>query len=346
MSRESFQSTTIVRSVASLAVAAVLTYGLYLIFQPFFISIVIAGITAVISQPLYIRLRKSIAFSPLAAVITIISVLLVIVVPLLLLGVVLFHEVSTVTTTIRSSTYSLESLNHTITNFTAHFGLPTIHINVKTYLLRGLELLGNRSTSLLGGALGAAVSALISVIGSFYILQNYETIRSSIIDFSPLPAPDTRLIGRRAKEVIQATVIGNLVLIAVQATAMTLGFFVFGIASPVLLGVIYGIATLVPTLGASLIWIPVATIAILEGHTKSGIGIATWAIIQSTFFDNILGPRLIQERANLHPFYVLLGVLGGVAEFGFIGIILGPTIVALGIVGLEILHRSWQDLPE
>jgi predicted PurR-regulated permease PerM len=145
---------------------------------------------------------------------------------------------------------------------------------------------------------------------------------------------------------VRAAVSGNLILVVIEALLSMAGFAIFGLVSPVLLGICFGITSLVPVIGSSIVWVPVVLFEFLQGNFVAGFGIILWSGCQIALCDYYLGPHLIERRAKLHPFVVLLGILGGVAQFGVLGIILGPTIMAVAMVGMEIARRTWTVRPD
>ena len=332
-----------VRAIASLIIAVVLCYGMIVLFQPFFLSMAIGAIIALLCHPIYTRVHRFIPYPILAAACTILLFGIVLCIPLGAIVAVLVKEMSTISAGVHSHSYTLAGLDSAMNAGLAKIGLPDQHVSADAYIARAVDYLVNRSTTLVGGVFGILGSLVITFISSFYILQNTKRIRDNIIAFSPLGKTDTNLIMRRARQVVHATVSGNLVLLALQGTTSVIWLSLVGVGSPVVIGLFYGIASLVPAVGTSLVWVPMALYYIVTGKLVIGLIIVGFALSQVVLFDNFLGPYLIERRAHLHPFFVLLGVLGGVAQFGVLGIILGPTVVALGIVGLEILRRSWQS---
>jgi predicted PurR-regulated permease PerM len=330
------------RSAASLALALALAYGLLVVFYPFILPVATGGVVALISRPLYDTLNSRIKSPGLASLITTLIVIAAIAIPVALLGLLLVREVGSVSGSLGNHSPYLEALESNVTGFLARFGVHVGHIDVRSYALNAIDLVRARSTELLSSAFGVLGSSLITLVSCFYLLQNHETIHAHALDYSPLKRSDTELIMRRAREVLGATIRGNLVLTVLQSISCIISLLLFGVGSPILIGLLYGVASFVPTIGVSLVWIPVMLYEISIGRPWAGIGVAVWSMAQVVIFDNYLGPRLIERRANLHPFLILMGVLGGIAQFGILGIILGPTVVALGIVGLEILRRTWQ----
>ena len=118
-----------------------------------------------------------------------------------------------------------------------------------------------------------------------------------------------------------------------------LGFAIFGLASPVLLGVLYGLASLIPMVGITLVWLPSVAYLLFSGNLIGGIGLVIWCKGSNLFMDNFLGPKIVAGETRLHPLFILFGVLGVIQIFGLFGIVLGPTIVALSLIALEMYRH-------
>ena len=108
-------------------------------------------------------------------------------------------------------------------------------------------------------------------------------------------------------------------------------FFLAGVPSPIIWGVVMMICGLVPMFGAAIIWFPVAIILLMSGSLWQGILVMLVGVFLISTIDNILKPKLVGNGAQLHPLLVLIATLGGLALFGITGFIVGPIIVALFI---------------
>jgi predicted PurR-regulated permease PerM len=346
--KNDLEQAKLIRSAASILLAAGLVYTLYNLFYPFLVPLVSGGIIAVITQPLHTKLVEKTKQVNLSTVLTLLIFILLVFLPLSLIIGILYREISTISTTMVGQTYSIANINRTLADLLQKMGLGgfTHSIDVRNYLEQGAAAIGQRSTALVGGAIGGIASAIIAFMTAFYGLQNHSKIKELAIKYSPFYINDDELVIRRIKDVIWATVNGNLILVALETLASAFGFFIFGVSAPILLGVLFGLSSLIPVIGSALVWIPVALYEFLQQDYVAAIGVLAWGVMQVLVLDRIVGPLLIEKRARLHPFLVLLGVLGGVGQFGILGLFLGPTIVAIGIVGLEILRRSWQSPAE
>lgn len=331
----------IIRSAASLALAGFLMYLLLTLFEPFFMPLITGGIIALMTQPIYRFYQKGIKSDMFCAAMTVLSLVLFILIPLSLIINMIVGEVGGVTRSIQSSNLSLDSLNSHLNLFLSRVGYKQI-VDLRDYAIQVVNYIGSNSTSFLGNFLSGAFSLMLAMVSTVFCLINHEKIKHNAKRYSPLSKAQTDLLWQRAKDVIQATVSGNIILAFIQIATAILGYSIIGIGAPGLAGVLHGVATLIPGVGSSLIWVPIAVYQVLQGNYAMAIGVVIWSVIQLFAYDYTLGPILIEKKAELHPFLILLGVLGGLVKFGFIGFILGPTIVALGIVGLEIIYHSWE----
>ena len=109
------------------------------------------------------------------------------------------------------------------------------------------------------------------------------------------------------------------------------------------MGSLYGLASLIPVVGITLVWLPAAAYLIATGNLAGGIGIAVWCIVSNLFMDNVISPKIVAGKTRLHPLFILFGVLGGVQLFGLFGIILGPTIIALSFIALEMYRQLLKE---
>ena len=103
------------------------------------------------------------------------------------------------------------------------------------------------------------------------------------------------------------------------------------------------ILSLLPVIGAFLVWVPGAIFLLATGDIWQGIFLIIWGVVVVSQIDNFIKPKLIGDRADIHPIFVLIGVLGGVAAFGFIGLFLGPLVVGVTISILKVWEQDYLD---
>ncbi len=191
------------------------------------------------------------------------------------------------------------------------------------------------------------VNLFISMFLTYYLLKDGNKLTSYIKTILPIKLADQDFFIRRFNDVTFAVVYGNIIVAIIQGVLTSLGFFLLGVPSPLVWGIVTLFTSLVPFLGAYVVWLPAAIMLIANGNNAGdggmvlrGLILVFYGFFMISSVDNILKPKLIGGRANLHPALVLLGVIGGIATFGVIGIIMGPVVIALAASIIEIVSRQ------
>jgi len=127
---------------------------------------------------------------------------------------------------------------------------------------------------------------------------------------------------------VNSVVKGSLIVGVVQGVLTGVGFALFGVPNPALWATIAAIASLIPTIGTGLVLIPGISYLFLVGASSNAIGLIIWGVFAVGLVDNFLGPKLIERGVKIHPFLILLSVLGGIGLFGPIGFLAGPLILS------------------
>lgn len=187
------------------------------------------------------------------------------------------------------------------------------------------------------------LNVFIAIFMSFYLLRDGKSIVEYVRCILPLkPEHQTKLI-HKFKELTSGIVYGQILVALFQGSVGALGFWLFGISSPLLWGLLMAIFSLVPAVGTAIIWVPAVLIMALNGYVSGepsligkSVGLLVYSLIVISGIDNFLRPKLVGNRAKVHPILVLLGVLGGIEVFGFIGLIVGPMVLALLLTLLSI----------
>jgi predicted PurR-regulated permease PerM len=187
----------------------------------------------------------------------------------------------------------------------------------------------SRGPSLLAGAGGLLFSFLLMFITMFFLFRDGPALMEIISASNPLPERYESEIVRKFQDVSYATFFGSILTAMVQGLAAALLFWALGVPSPLFWGAIVALVSLVPVVGAFLVWVPMASYFYLNGQTTRGIVLLAIGGIVVSSIDNVLKPMIIQGRTNMHPLLVFLGVLGGLQVFGFLGILLGPLIITV-----------------
>jgi predicted PurR-regulated permease PerM len=308
---------------------------------PLWQILALAGIFAVIFHPLYERIERGMASPNMASVLTILIIILVAILPLWFIGQLLFNEIVDV-----YNKFRFGELVFNQADFIAR--LPQQVQNILQSLNNDINAIVSRFT----GSAFNLVSGLLSNLASFFLslfllifilfffLRDGIKIKGLVKELSPLSEAYDSVLMNKLETAVGGVLKGSFLIALIQGTVASVGFVIFGVPQPVLWGAFTVLTALVPTVGTSISLIPAILYLFFTGHTGAGIGMAIWGAVAVGTIDNIVGPRLVGEKINLHPLLVLLSVLGGIQLFGFLGFLFGPILMSVFVALLDIYRKN------
>lgn len=323
-----------------------LLYLLFRILTPFLSIFLAAFILGIFLNPLFTYLNQRLHLSrTISAAIAIFVSILAVSIPLSIIIARLISETGDVLQFIQANAGIRNELIQMVYSHLNQWGIATqnLEFEINKHIIASLRFVSTSLTSIFSQTVELILNCLLTLLVTFYFLINKETIIKYVTRVNPLSQSDAERLTSRAIEVMTATIRGNLIVIAIQAVLGGVGFAVFGFSSPVLLGVLYGLASLIPVVGITLVWLPGVAYLILSGNLAGGIGLAVWCVIFNLLMDNVISPKIVAGKTRLHPLFILFGVLGGIQLFGLFGIILGPTIIALSFIALEMYRQLLHE---
>ena len=181
------------------------------------------------------------------------------------------------------------------------------------------------------GAMGTLVGFLLMLFLLFFFLRDGASMSARLKNLIPMPKSRKHELFDYLGSVTRAVVFGTLLTALLQGTLVGIGFAIVDLPSPVVFGVIAAVLSLLPIGGTALVWGPATIILAVQGRYGSALFMLLWGALLVGLIDNFLKPLLISGRAEVPTLAALLGVLGGLAAFGPIGMFLGPVILALAI---------------
>ncbi len=193
------------------------------------------------------------------------------------------------------------------------------------------------------GTLGFFISLALMLYVAFFMLRDGDQLVELLIRALPLGDEREHMIFAKFAEVVRATVKGNLLVAMVQGSLGGLIFFVLGIDGAFLWGVVMTLLSLIPVVGAGLIWAPVAIYLFSVGNWTDGLILTAFGAGVISVIDNLLRPLLVGRDTKLPDYIVLLSTLGGFALFGINGFVLGPLVAALFIAFWQIFMREFNS---
>ncbi|MCR4334225.1 MAG: AI-2E family transporter [Patescibacteria group bacterium] len=323
----------------------------FFIFKPFFYAFILAIVFATVFGPLHKKiLTVTREKRGLAALLATLSVLVVVVVPLAFLGIQIFQEASGIYSSLAQNSDATDlsrSIGEYLQNLTRFSPVPVeTSFDVSQYLKQGLSLLLQHLGPLFANIVQAMLSVFIFLVTLYYLFKDGHKLKRVVVTLSPLQDIHDETIFNKLSLAINSVIRGNLVVALVQGTLTAIGFAIFGIPNAVLWGSIATITALIPGIGTALVLLPAILYLYFSGATLSAGGLLLWGMTAVGLVDNFLGPKLIERGMRLHPFLILLSILGGIGFFGPLGFLLGPLVLSLLFAFLEIYFTIRKNISE
>ena len=312
-----------------------------LIGWPFLGAITWALTLAILFSPLHVRVEKIIKHPNFAALVSTAIVVVVVVAPAAFVVERLITEAASGILSLQARVESGElqalldshpALAPLGTWIDKQFDLPSMITSAATWL-------SNLGAIFVKGSLLQAVEVFITFYLLFYFLRDRLAAKSMIMAWLPLTPPETEQLLRRVSETVHAIVYGTLAVAAVQGTLGGLMFWVLGLPTPLLWGLVMGLLSIVPVLGAFIIWIPATILLMLDGSWARALILAVWGGIVVGGIDNVLRPMFVGNRLRLHTIPAFISIIGGLLLFGAPGFILGPLAATMTMLFVEFWRR-------
>ncbi len=331
--------------VFGLAATALLALLLLNILKPFFESILWAGLLAFLLAPVDAFLARKLGGRPaLSALLLTVAGALFVLIPAVVTAVVFAGQATVLVRRLQEL-----ADRYRITHATDVFQVPAFDQlftwigkfvpvppeQIQAWTLDGgkalLALLVASSGAFFAGVLGVVVEVGLTLFLLFFFLRDgREMVRRALV-LVPMTAERKADLVDHLAAVIRAVALGTLFTAVVQGTLVGISFAFTGLPSPVVFGVLAMLAALVPLVGSSLVWVPAAFVLVAHNRVGAALFLAFWGLVVVSVVDNIVRPLVVSGRAQISTLPVLLGLVGGLATFGAIGIILGPVVIALAL---------------
>lgn len=184
---------------------------------------------------------------------------------------------------------------------------------------------------------------VVTIVIFFFFLRDGESLGSGLKALFPMTRENKEVVFRRLATTVSAVVRGLVVTGGVQALLAGLAFTILGVPFPVFLALLIGFLALVPIGGAVLVWFPSAVYLLLSGHWIKALILFLWGALVISTVDNFLKPLLIGKETKLPTLFLFLAILGGLVFYGFIGVFLGPIMLALFLTLIEIYRKEYPE---
>ena len=214
--------------------------------------------------------------------------------------------------------------------------------SLKELLQNGAHTLYQFSPRVVAKTANFFLKGFVTLLLTYFFLVDGPKLYHFILDLSPLKESDEKLLSREIQVTLRACIYGYILTALVQAILATLGFYIAGIPIALLLGVATFIMCFVPIIGSAAIWIPVFIYFLATASYGKAIFMGIYGFFGISGIDNILKPILIGEKTKIHTVLLFLSIFGGLKLWGPVGILAGPTLVAVLLATLKIYRQDFR----
>lgn len=193
----------------------------------------------------------------------------------------------------------------------------------------------------LGGAAHGTLNLMIALLGLYYLLMAADDVWPRVKRFMPFSDADSEDLRGKFYDVTLATVLGVILVAVLQGVLIGVAFLVVDLPNPLVWGTIAAFASVLPLVGAALVWVPGAIALFSLGHAGAAIGLSVFSIVVVSNVDALLRPLVARRFGNLHPLTTLLGAFAGLEYAGLIGVLLGPLAITWFFELLTMYDREY-----
>lgn len=327
----------------ALATCVALGFALYRILTPFLDPLLWAIFLAFLLHPLHVRLTRRLRNRPhwSALALTLLTLILF-VGPLTALSATFAAQVGDllgyVRTTLADQTTSnvldltnVPWIQATLARLENLFGVDSVQVRgwVEQGASQLLHWLASLGSKVFLGAIGTAVGFVLMVFMLFFFIRDGAEMFATARALIPMSETYKAQLFDHLGAVTRAMVLGTGLTALIQGTLVGIAFLIVGLPSPLVFAVIALLTSLLPFGGTALVWAPAALVLASQGRWGATVFMLLWGAVLVSLVDNVVRPMLVSGRANVGTLTIFIGVLGGLAAFGAIGLFLGPVVLAL-----------------
>lgn len=333
-----------------IALLLAVTLAFFWLIRSFLQPIFWAVALGIVVYPLHARLARRLHNrESLAAGISVLAVVVVVILPLIGIGAAVATEGSALYARLEGGGGGVDNLYARvqesmpqISALIERVGIDPARIQeqVQSVAVTASRYVAQSAVAIGQGTLRGTVFFFLMIYLLFFFLRDGPRILDALVRALPLGDQRERHLFRRFAEVSRATIKGTLVVGIVQGAIGGTAFAVLGINAPVLWGVVMALLSILPAVGTALVWLPAAIFLILNDQVFGGIALIVVGVLAIGSVDNVLRPILVGRDTRMPDYLILLSTLGGLAGFGLAGIIIGPIIAAFF---LSVWHMAEQE---
>ena len=223
------------------------------------------------------------------------------------------------------------------------FSKTKIDILSKDNLAKLKDNVGKFSTSALSSTFNTLTVVFSMYFILYFMLEKPRLFERLIKTSAPLKKANVNLLGEKIRKMVIANAIGIPVVALGQGIVALIGYLIFGAPSPILLFALTAVASMIPIVGAAIVYVPVCIFMIAEGNMGPGLGLAIYCLIVVGLVDNLLRFTLLKRLEDIHPLNTVFGIIVGMNLFGFMGLIFGPILISITVLLIQVYRDEFSD---
>ena len=213
----------------------------------------------------------------------------------------------------------------------------------KENLTKLKDSVGKFSTSALSGTFNTLTVVASMYFILYFMLEKPHLFERLMQSSAPLKKANVNLLGEKIRKMVMANAIGIPVVAIGQGIIALIGYLIFGAPSAILLFALTCVGSMLPIVGAAIVYIPVCIFMIAEGNVGPGLGLAIYCLVVVGLTDNLLRFTLLKRLENIHPLNTIFGIIMGINLFGFMGLIFGPILISITILLIQVYRDEFAD---
>jgi len=337
---------------------ALATVAFAFILWPFMGAVLWAVAIAIVFEPLHGRVREQTGQrAMLAALLTLTLIVLIVILPLILVGMSVVQEAAAAVQMVRSGQIdfgqylqrmiaALPDWARALLDRLGILNLGALQQQLTSLLAGSGQFITTHLLGLGQNTLDFIVALFVMLYLLFFLLRDGHALSQRIERSLPVRQDHAQRLLGQFVTVVRATVKGNILIAVVQGVLGGLAFAVLGLPGALLWGTLMALLSLLPAVGAALVWGPVAAYMLFTGQLWPALGLTLWGVLVIGLVDNLLRPILVGRDTHMPDYLVLVTTLGGIAVFGINGFVIGPVIAAMFLVAWNLFTAARQEARE
>lgn len=331
------------RQLLFYVVVIVVGYMAFRVISPFLAPLAWAGIIAVLMLPVQERLAERVGRTRAALASTLLAAVLIIGPAALLISVIadqLPQAIQFLQNLSKTTPVQIEEVWTGIRD-RSPIALPEDPTEAITAgIQRSIAFLAPRAGALLADILSTLGSLFIMLFALFFLLRDAAVVGGFVRRLLPFNDRERERLIAQTQDLVIASVGAGLTVALVQGLIGGIALWALGIGAPAVWGMAMAICSLIPLVGASIVWLPTALWLLISGDVVRALILAAVGAGVIGTVDNILRPLLLSGRTSVSGLVLFIGLLGGVSAFGFVGLVVGPVVLVISGTLIEALTRA------